>query len=886
MAITDFVPAAKDFVPYCVADSLVFDTPSALPDADSRFDAALRPAPAGWDRGASGLNVSMRPVGAGIPEQGWKIHVSTTVADAARAIEAVWSHCVENSIAFKFLRSSAAVVTVNSKYWPRGSSGKVITIYPRDHEQLTRAMHTLASSLEGIRGPYILSDLRYGDGPLFVRYGAFVPMWCTGEDGAPTAAIRGPDGNLVPDVRTPVFSVPEFVDVPQEFERDLRDVRRAMDEFPYAIESALRFSNAGGVYLGRPAAPGEQVVLKEARPHAGIDSNGDDAVARLANEHAVLSRLQGLTCVPRVIEYVKAWEHWFLVTNYVEGVPLLNRIIHKYPLVHAEPSTADLEAYFEWVETIVEKIRRAVTEIHERGVAVGDVHPSNVIISADDDITLVDLENAYEIAGGVRPGLGAPGFAASSELSPSEADWQGVERIRLMALLPVVPIVALDQKKSSTLRTVAEHHLGLGIGEMNRSSARAGARAAGGFGTGRSTEAGATPTRAIPTGRDRAADLFDEVGETWPAARDALVAGITSSATPERDDRLFPGDPLQFTFGGANLAYGAAGTLLALLRAGKTVEPDHLAWLAAATLEGRGYRGLGLYDGVYGAAYVLHLAGAREQAIELVDRAATGPLPQGWGLFGGRAGVALSLLHFGRVAREPKWETAGLRLGDELRRAILNGAEFLAPRPGLLQGATGPALVFLHLHKLTGDESYLRAARVALGRDLSAGALLADGTFHIGIGTRYIAYLDAGSAGVGLVLARYLATRDDPEFSVALDGIVKACRIPFVMQPGLFQGRSGMIALLSQVSGAGELPRSALEQARRLAWHAVLYREGIAFPGRGLHRLSFDLGTGSAGVLLVLSGAMGGGCIPLPFLGAAPLGEETESGGTDEQRVS
>ena len=48
------------------------------------------------------------------------------------------------------------------------------------------------------------------------------------------------------------------------------------------------FSNGGGIYRGRDTRTGEAVVLKEARPHAGLDGLGDDAVRRLEREHDTL----------------------------------------------------------------------------------------------------------------------------------------------------------------------------------------------------------------------------------------------------------------------------------------------------------------------------------------------------------------------------------------------------------------------------------------------------------------------------------------------------------------------------------------------------------------------------------------------------------------------
>jgi hypothetical protein len=45
------------------------------------------------------------PVGLSLPPQGWKIHVSSRLADADRTLAAVWEYCIPRGIAFKFLRN-------------------------------------------------------------------------------------------------------------------------------------------------------------------------------------------------------------------------------------------------------------------------------------------------------------------------------------------------------------------------------------------------------------------------------------------------------------------------------------------------------------------------------------------------------------------------------------------------------------------------------------------------------------------------------------------------------------------------------------------------------------------------------------------------------------
>jgi len=61
--------------------------------------------------------------------------------------------------------------------------------------------------------------------------------------------------------------------------------------------------------------------------------------------------------------------------------------------------------------------------------------------------------------------------------------------------------------------------------------------------------------REMEDGADPADQLLGADEPDWPAIRDSLTAGIIASATPGRDDRLFPGDPRQFAAGGFNILY-------------------------------------------------------------------------------------------------------------------------------------------------------------------------------------------------------------------------------------------------------------------------------------------------------------------------------------------
>ena len=59
----------------------------------------------------------------------------------------------------------------NSKQANRTSSGKFITIYPADGVATQRVITELDKLVAGADGPYILSDVRWNRGPLYLRYG-------------------------------------------------------------------------------------------------------------------------------------------------------------------------------------------------------------------------------------------------------------------------------------------------------------------------------------------------------------------------------------------------------------------------------------------------------------------------------------------------------------------------------------------------------------------------------------------------------------------------------------------------------------------------------------------------------------------------------------------
>jgi len=833
---------------YCLADPLFYDTLDQKQNDASDFSLVRRPVPAGWVRHETETWMYYGVEGdTSLPYQGWKIHLSACQDDAERALAELWDYCVPRNIAFKYLRGAPVLLAYNSKAASRTASGKLATIYPRDERELETTLSELGELLEGVRGPYILSDLRYGKGPLYVRYGGFADRRTPATNGERVLAIENASGQLVPDVRGSVFSVPSWTTLPAFLEPHLAARNSVtVSGMPYRVESVLHFSNGGGVYLGRDENDA-MVVLKEARPHAGLDALGRDSVGRLRHERDMLERLAGLDVVPRLLGYFTIGEHEFLAQEFVDGNPLQRHIVMRYPLTRADCVESALADYTTWAIGVLDQVAEAVQALHGRGVVFGDLQPNNIMITADGRPVLIDFEVSTLTADAARSALAHPAFVAPADRTGPDTDLYAMACLTLGMFGPQATItLPLDRSHAYRLAALITETFPVPAARISAAVRTITGPAGGGV-----------PSEPPPSAES-----------PWPEVRAALHQAILASATPDRDDRLFPGDVAQFEPGGGRtFAHGAAGTLWALAVTG--AEPRHAGWLAERATEPPPGSALGFYDGLHGIAYALDHLGHRQTALDVLDISLSERWTElGLAMYGGLSGIGLNLMAFGPDFAEPAAraiEVCAERIGGPADVPEISGGEH--PRAGLLHGSSGPALLFLHGYERTGDKALLDKAGDALRQDLRRCALSRDGSRQVDQGWRHLPYLAEGSIGIALVLARYLTHRPDEELAVTQAEILRVVRSRYFVQPGLLAGRAGMIAALAMLDrDHPELPALI----RGLRWHALPYGDGLAFPGDQLLRLSMDLATGTAGVLVALAAARAENPVRLPFLEPGP----------------
>ncbi|WJV49084.1 class III lanthionine synthetase LanKC [Streptomyces flavofungini] len=928
----------KRYEVYCLADRHFYETPdrlSAPEQADTVYATARRPVPDGWRAERAGDWLTLVPVDdegtvLPAPQQGWKIHVSATRADADEVAAAVWDYCVPRRVPFKFVPGPALLLLRNSKYAGRDKSGKFVTVYPADEQQLHTVLRELGKILDGREGPYVLTDLRWGEGPLYVRYGAFTRRVCDDGRGRMVPAIEDADGRLVPDSREPAFKVPAWVTLPDFLKPhlDARDATNVKD-LPYRLEKALHFSNGGGVYVGTDTRDGRKVVLKEGRPHAGLAADGADAVTRLEREKDALEKLSGLGVAPEVRDWFELGGHRFLVMDFLQGRTLNSFFADRHPLCVHEPSAEDVSAYTRWALRIHALVEEAVAAVHARGVVFNDLHLFNIMVAPDEQsVSLLDFEAAAGVDQPGRQALAHPGFVAPADRSGTGIDRYALACLRLALFLPVTTLLVIDREKAAHLAEVIatefpevpREFLDQAVAEITGAAGDAGAGAVGEARTTAEAEgegdAEGETSRERRTGSGRRVRDFVVEPRDWPRSRDSMTAALLASATPERDDRLFPGDVGQFADGGGlGLAYGAAGVLYALAETGAQRYEEGEHWLLKHTAPPPAGTPLGLHDGIAGIAHVLDRLGHRTRALDLVGLV----LDENWerlssDLYGGLAGLGLALDGLARTTGERDLDEHALRAARILtsRMVAAEAAAAAGPgtqagpgtpagsrRAGLLRGASGPALLFLRLYDRHGAPDFLDLAAQALRADLARCVPQRDGGLAVDEGWRTMPYLGDGSVGIGMVLDDYLTYRHDEQFAAARADILTAASSRFCAHPGLVQGRAGMILHLSRTqhapgaddgtgpgtdgaSGAADATATAARLAGQidgLGWFAMPYERHLAFPGNQLLRLSMDLHTGTAGCLLALGAALDterppGARAHLPFL--PPLKRPTD----------
>ncbi|WP_199856625.1 class IV lanthionine synthetase LanL [Nocardia suismassiliense] len=817
--------------------------------------------------------------------QGWKLHVSATPVSAPEVLANAARVLAAHECAFKFAATPRIIAELNGVRADRAQSGKFLTVYPVDDDQLRILAEQLHEATVGLAGPAILSDRRYRpDSLVHYRFGCFAAPSDLDDTGFYEGQLRAPDGTATADARNPWFSPPSWASPPFDPPAKSGPSRKRGDPVliagRYLVTAAIRHSNRGGVYRARDQHTGDEVLLKEARPHIAADPTGQDARDRLRHEAAILRRLGPTGITPALRDVVTVAEHVFLVEDLIEGTSL-----------QRWPAGRERQVPVTEVWQLARELTQRIATVHEKGYVLRDLAPSNVMVTPDNIPVLIDMEctvrtdqSAY-IAG--TPGFGAPeyfGATGRDTAQPVPAPGPEVDCFSLGATLLFVaaginPVLAADARPtgarlaaiveaaaptSPALRALAPLILGLTAEVPHRWSL---ARAAV-FLRSKPIAGQELPGPELPAEKidrllcDGLSYLIDTMtphsGYLWP-----------------RPPALPPGDP-------CNVQLSAAGVLAVLdraVRSGKHWVAPALA-TAADWLDQRLTKPSrilpGLYFGRSGTVWALHSAANTLGDAALAERALDYALriPLDWSnpdICHGLAGAGMAQLQLWRSSGDQRFAERATECADRLvqltkaadrRVDWLAGAQFRDELAGSESYGFG--------HGVAGNAAFLLAA----GRDLHQPDLIeiAIGGGHAlcavaeldGDGARWpkgpgktdtpdLNFWCNGTSGIGTFLIRLWQVTGEPRFREFAERAGRTVyRDRWRLATGTCHGIAGNAELLLDLAAATGQPRYrqwAAEIATCLYVRATERDGRLLVPDDTMRAVCASYNVGLAGVL-------------------------------------
>lgn len=686
-----------------------------------------------------------------IPEQGWKLHLSATVASAVTVLGRALPVLLANGASFKVARSLAELQSLNEGRLGFSQVGKFITVYPNGDDHAVLLATALDERLDGIPHPGIPSDRPLKPrGVVHYRYGSFGQRHVRTPIGQILPAIEMPDGVLVPDRRTVPYHQPDWVQdpfiasgvaaalpVPCRFLADR-----------YLIVHTLDESARGSVHLGADVIAGRRCILKRAARDAQVDETGRGAAERLRHEAELLRCFAGTLPVPTVFDLIEDGEDVWLAMEDVKG-EILSEYVQRLAGDGRLLSTAEVAAYGLELTSLL-------GAIHDRGVVYRDLKSDNVLVGMDRRLWLVDFEIAHDLNSQVpADGRGTEGYmspqAIEGEVATVLDDVYGLGAILYFlataaepswapadAELTRRPIRLLNPDISPSLVSVIDRCLAAGAGSRFPSMAAV-AEALERNQVFRAVQSTEQPDFGTEAGaRERARAFARRLGDSLCESAHRDRRGIFWASAHDED-----GAPEQ-----RYLAGGSAGVLLTLAELvaefgdgrHRQALMEGIEWLENSRPVGTVLPGF--YVGESGVAAALLRAGQVLNRSDLVAKAASimqavAALPHtSPDIFHGTAGRLRFNLLLWRETREAEHLAHAVEAGEFLlgrsERLADGHARWIIPPGfddlsgdaylGYAHGAAGIGDALLDLFLATGDDRFLEASQAA-GRWLLAKAV-------------------------------------------------------------------------------------------------------------------------------------------------------------------
>ena len=336
-----------------------------------------------------------------LPKQGFKLHISATIINSSDIFDKIIPYLISKNIAFKIAASNLCLRKLNSNHFSYSQVGKFITIYPLSTEHALNLAEDIHERLKEFHGPKIPSDLQYQENSVVhYRYGCFYPD--------KKGILVSPSGEEFEDQRDPQKPIPDWIKNPFPIQNNKEDKESKLLADRYLLLKVISQRSKGGVFyaldlydhvLKNPNPQTKQVILKEGRKHSEVEENGIDAYARIQWEYKILKRIQPLEIAPKPIELHEFNSGALLTMDFCGGKTLTEILLSQHP---------DQNQTLDYLRQTAQHIKN----LHKNRIYFFDLSPSNILISEQNKVKLIDFEFCVT-DNGLEPlnwSAGTPGF--------------------------------------------------------------------------------------------------------------------------------------------------------------------------------------------------------------------------------------------------------------------------------------------------------------------------------------------------------------------------------------------------------------------------------------------------------------------------------------------
>lgn len=828
-----------------------------------------------------------------LPNQGFKIHISPDLEKLDKQFYDVLTWICARNIAFKFMLDKKVLRITNSKLFSRLASGKFITLYPCDTEEFVHAARDLATIMNDYSGQYILTDKRaFASKVVYYRYGGFKSMTKRGSDGELLHLIEGPGNELVLDERHPGRAIPSWIHDP--LDDNPKNVQSKLMG-SYHIDRVLRFTNAGGVYIGRSKLNDYSVFIKEARPKIGkVGQQNLYYRDILIHEYRALKRLSNCIFTPNPFELVEDWEgHTYLVQQQINWLDWhqffgkANVILQPF-----QKYRVNLKQFCSKFFFLLNMLITAVKEIHDQGLVHGDISTSNILVSPDgDEIKIVDFESA-SVDGSTPPWAphwGTRGFISKDRNLSAHVerghDWFAVSQCIIASLLPIPNLPTLTGHTELALleRLVIETGLPEAVVDIFKlvleediDQARKIIEFQINIFSGNKLESSQFRTIDYLRKVDRMFD-FNNLQERRKFHQRG-VEFLRNNYRKLSHAYFWPNASPNESGSKWNIEHGVSGIALCLSREEIGYASEALdAGLNEMNLKGRIDR-IGLYDGVAGVGMSKLVAGVAfdhslliQQLRKIIEESNLNNIS----LYSGLSGIGLYaisvMVHIGLPSAELLLQECMRRVQGAaiLNLDLQNSVDRSYINCGLLDGFSGVMFFLSQCCKIQkSDET--EDLCLSLGRFIVNKSVVDDFGRSMWLTRNGKAYpfWGSGITGIASSLLRVGTQFSDGHMVHAAKGALHFSYSKYAGRPGQFDGLAGILDTCSDfmaLSPDDEVCSMRSSILSALDMFVVQYEDGATFVDPMFGRLSCDASTGLAGILSALKRVSG----ELP--GARPL---------------